>query len=196
MNYTKLNQIPKLYFGYEEIAKTLGIKLESARVQANRYVNQGVLFRIKRNLYILSTKWASIGREEGFSLANVVQVPSYVSLLSALAYYEITTLIQQNFIECISIKRTKHIEIQKMVFNYSKIQPSLYFDFVKTKNFFIATPEKAFLDAVYLMSLSKYKFDLTSIDFDKLNLSRLKVMLKKFPKKTQELLENEYFTKT
>ncbi|MFH1394855.1 MAG: hypothetical protein ABIH09_01720 [Candidatus Omnitrophota bacterium] len=196
MNYAKLNHITKLYFGYEEIAKTLGTKLKSARVEANRYVKQGLLVRIKRNLYILNNRWVTLEIEEKFLLANVVQVPSYISLMTALSFYEITSLIQQGFIESIAIKRTKRLEIKNTVLTYTKIQHALYADFIKNKVFFIATPEKAFLDALYLMSLNRYFFDISSIDFNKLNQTKLKFLLKNFPKKTQELFKNECSAKT
>ena len=47
MNIAKLRTIKKLYFGYEEIARSLGVAAASARVSANRYVRQGLLIRLK-----------------------------------------------------------------------------------------------------------------------------------------------------
>ncbi|MFC1480036.1 hypothetical protein ACFL5Y_01155 [Candidatus Omnitrophota bacterium] len=197
MKYAELKKIKKLYFGYEEISKVLGITLQSSKVTANRYVKQGFLVRIKRNLYVLKERWEALGKEEMFALSNLAQVPSYISLMTAMEYYEVTTQMQRNFIESVAIKRTKEIEIEKTVFNYSKINKKLYFGFSKEKGFFIASPEKAFLDALYLMSLKRYSFDLTSIDFGKLDISEMKTMAKRFPKKTQMILEeNEYFKKT
>lgn len=187
MRIIGLNTISKTYFGYEEISRALGISLESARVSACRYANQGFLIRIKRNIYMLREKWNTLDRKEKFQIANLIQVPSYISLMSAMDYYQITTQIQQDFIESIAVKRTKEIEIDKNIFNYSKIKQELYFGFVKEKDFFVATPEKAFLDAIYLMSLGRYNFDLTSIDFSKLNVSDLQKIALKFPEKTRFL---------
>ena len=53
VNYRKLREIQKVYFGYEEIAKVLGITFASARVEAARFVKYGLILRIKRNIYIL-----------------------------------------------------------------------------------------------------------------------------------------------
>lgn len=197
MNYAKLREIKKLYFGYEEISKILGITPQSARVCGNRYVKQGFLIRIKRNLYVLRERWETLEREEQFILANVAQVPSYISLMTAMGYYEVTTQIQREFIESVAIKRTAEIEVENTVFAYSKIDKNLYFDFSKKKGFFIASPEKAFLDSLYLSFLNRYSFDLTSIDFGKLDMSKIKRIAKRFPKKTQKILEkNEYIKKT
>jgi len=190
MNYTKLNKIEKLYFGYEEVSRALGIGLASARVSATRYVKQGFLIRLKRNFYILKHKWENAGKEEKFILANLMQVPSYISLMTAMDYYEITTQMQQDFIESVGIKRTKETEIEGTIFNYSKINKKLYFGFVKEKGVFMASPEKAFLDALYLTSLKRYRLDRASVDLGKLDITKLKKLVKKFPIKTRKALRD------
>ena len=196
MNYTRLRAIKKIHFGYEEISRVLGITPESARVTVNRYVGQGILLRIKRNLYILRDKWDTMTQEEKFAIANMAQVPSYISLMTALGYYEITTQVQRGFIESVAVKRTKKISVLDTTLNFTKIGQGLYFGFIKEKNFFIATPEKAFLDAVYLMSLARYNLDLSSIDRDKLNMAKIKAIAVKFPKNTREALKKYgYLTK-
>lgn len=197
MTYLKLKKIRKLYFGYEDIARALGVTADSAMVSASRYVAGGFLVRIKRNIYLLKERWEALSVEETFSLANLIQVPSYVSLMTALSYYEITTQIQRDFIESMAIKRTKRIDIGGKVFSFTRMDSALYFGFLRDNGFFIATPEKAFLDALYLMSLKKYKFDMTSIDFAKLDMDKIRIMIKLFPKKTQEALKKYgHLTKT
>jgi len=194
MRFLQLQNIEKLYFGHEDIARAFGITLQSAKVTANRYIKQGLLIRLKRNIYVLKEKWISIDREREFLLANIIQVPSYISLMTALDYYEITTQIQRDFIESIAVKRTKGVEIEQTFFNYTKINTDLYSGFSRTRGFFIAAPEKAFLDAVYLMSFGRYRFDIPSIDFSKLNLEKIEYMARLFPLKTQSFLnKNEYF---
>jgi len=197
MNYTRLKAIKKVYFGYAQISKVLGITPESARVTANRYVGQGILLRVKRNLYVLRDRWDALTLEEVFAMANMVQVPSYISLMTALGYYEITTQVQRDFIESVAVKRTKKISVLDTAMNFTKIGQGLYFGFVKEKNFFIATPEKAFLDAIYLMSLARYNFDLSSVDRDKLDMAKIKAVAGKFPQKTREVLKKHgYLAKT
>ncbi|MFQ5964575.1 MAG: hypothetical protein ACE5KZ_09850 [Candidatus Scalinduaceae bacterium] len=189
MKILELNNINKFYFGHEEISRVLDISLQSSKVSANRYIRKGLLVRIKRNIYVLKEKWKILEREEKFTLANLVQVPSYISLMTALDFYEITTQMQRDYIESIAVKRTKEIEIENTIFNYTKISPNLYIGFKKEKDFFIATPEKAFLDTLYLMSMGRYNFDIASIDFSKLNRDKIKKLVKRFPLKTQKLLD-------
>ena len=97
MKILELSNIPKLYFGYEDIARVLGISESSARVSASRYVRQGALLRIKRNMYVLREVWNAAAREQKFLLANMGQTPSYISLMTALDYYGITTQVQRDF---------------------------------------------------------------------------------------------------
>jgi hypothetical protein len=68
------------------------------------------------------------------------------------------------------------------VFNYTRIKPVFYRGFVKKEDFFIATPEKALLDALYLMSRRMYSIDLSAIDFRKLDLEKLRKEAVFFPK--------------
>ena len=195
MKISKLKNIKRLYFGYEELAGVLGVSPGSARVSASRYVKSGYLLRLKRNIYILKDRWDSAEKEEKLTLANLIQVPSYISLMTALDYYEITTEMQRNFIESVCIKRTKEAKIGNAVFNYTKVNKTLYFGFVKKDGFFIATPEKAFLDALYLTSLKRYRFDLSSISYEKLNINLIKKMIGRFPHKTGKILEGYGYLK-
>jgi len=197
MNYIKLKNINKIYFGYEELASILGINLESARVTASRYAKQGLLIRLKRNLYVLKERWDTSENTNLFQTANIIQTPSYISLMSALCYYEVSTQIQQNYVESIALNRTTNLNISGVEFSYFKIKKKLYSNFGKTDNFFIASAEKAFIDALYLKYLGNYNFDISSIDIDKLSTNKTKNILKIFPDKFVKYIErNEYFSKT
>jgi len=189
MKMLELNKIRKPYFGYEEIARIRGIGLASAKVTASRYVRQGLLLRLKKNLYVLREAWNAASKEDKFRLANLGQSPSYISLMSALDYYEITTQLQRNFFESVAVKRTKEIQVNGSVFRYSKINETLYFGFKKKKGVFIATPEKALLDAFYLMSYGRYALDLSALDADKLDRENIRRLSSKFPLKTRHMLK-------
>ena len=196
MKHLRLNNISKFYFGYEDIAKALGISAGSAKVTAGRYVKQGILVRVKRNMYVLRNTWKAAGREEKFLLANLGQVPSYISLMSALDYYEITTQVQRNFFESSAIKRTKEIEIDGSIFKYVKINSAYYFSFKKEKDFFIATPEKALVDAFYLMSYGRYALDISALSEEKLDRKEIRRISDVFPLKTRSILKKYGYLKT
>ncbi len=196
MKQLELNKIDKAYFGYEEIARVLGISKASAKVSASRYVRQGLLLRIKKNIYVLREAWDAAGREEKFSFVNLGQVPSYISLMTALDYYDITTQIQRDLFESVAVKRTKEINLKDTVFRYLKVTKALYFGFKREKGFFIATPEKALLDAFYLMSFGRYALDISALDKMKLDMDEIKQLSKGFPFKTRNMLRKHGYLKT
>jgi predicted transcriptional regulator of viral defense system len=189
MKLVELKKIKKFWFGYEDIARALGISAASARVTASRYASKGILLRMKKNMYVLTEAWNSADREDKFQLANIGQVPSYISLMTALDYYEITTQMQRDFFESVAVKRSKEIVMDGCVFRYVKLAANLYTEFKKEKNFFIATPEKALLDAFYLMSFGRYRLDLSSLDATKLDRREIKRLSGKFPLKTKKMLK-------
>lgn len=196
MKLQELRNLQELYFGHEELSRVLGITTASARVAACRYTRLGLLIRLKRDMYMLREVWNAAGKEEKFRLANLGQTPSYISLTTALDYYEITTQLQQDFIESIAIKRTKEIRLNGHIFRYTKIAKDLYFGFKKVKNFFIATPEKALLDAFYLLSHARYQLDISAINPEKIDTEKLKHLSKSFPLKTQKILEKHGYSTT
>ena len=189
MNLIKLKEIKRFYFGYEDIAKVLGISACSAKVTASRYTKQGILLQMKRNIYVLNDSWNAAGREDKFQLANMGQVPSYISLMTALDYYEVTTQVQRDFFESVAVRRSKEIELNGSVFRYVKLAEALYNTFKKEEDFFIATPEKALLDAFYLMSYGRYSFDLSSLDATKLDRKEIERLSREFPQRTKNLLK-------
>lgn len=189
MKINELNSINRLYFGYEDIARALKISPASARVSASRYVRLGLLMRLKRNIYLPRERWRTASQEERFALANLGQTPSYISLMTALDYHEITTQVQRGIIESVAVKRTKEISLNGSVFRYAKVSRALYFGFSRQQGFFIATPEKALLDAVYLMSFGRYALDLAAIDDKKLNREEIRRMSRNYPPKTGKVLE-------
>ena len=189
MKLAELNRIDKLYFGYEEIARAFDISLSSAKVTASRYVRQGLLLRMKRNVYVRRDVWNATGVTEKFVLTNLGQVPSYISLTSALQYYEVTTQVLRNFFESVAIKRTKQISLNGSILRYSKIAEELYFGFRKENGYFIATPEKALLDAFYLMSYGRYSLDIPALDSAKLDRGEIKRLSKRFPLRTRRMLK-------
>ena len=178
MKLKELNKIKKLYFGYEEIARVFEISPSSAKVTASRYVRQGLLLRMKKNVYVRREVWNVAGIEDKFLLANLGQVPSYISLMTALEYYEITTQVLRDFFESIAVKRTKEINLNGCFFRYTKVNKDLYYGFKKEKGFFIATPEKALLDAFYLMSYGRYSLLISALDASKFVRSEVKSLSK------------------
>lgn len=190
MNLEKLNKSKKKLLSIEDISNILSINKESAKVTANRYVNNGSLLRIKRNFYITPTNLEQLKESDLFQLANIIQVPSYISLNSALSYYNISTQQLRGVIESVALKRTKSLYVNKNQFKYILVKKSFYNGFIPENNFFIAVPEKALADAIYLSSMGRYNTDFDAIDFNKINESKVSKYIKNTNNRSKSFWDN------
>jgi predicted transcriptional regulator of viral defense system len=189
MKILSLTGIEKLYFSPIDIAQTLGISGNSALVTCCRYVKNGFLIRLKRNSYILRQKWDYITKEELFKIANMLQSPSYISLSTSLSHNSMSNKNHGDFIESISLKRTKSIKIEGIVFNYLKIKQDYYSPSQEEESCRIASPEKSLLDILYLKYLGKYSIDISSIDLAKLDKKLLTELASLYPEKIRKYFE-------
>jgi len=121
--------------------------------QLSRWVKSGNLIQLRRSLYVLSERYQKT-RPHLFLVANRLKRASYVSLQSALEYHDlipeyvpsvtsITTGRQEELLTPLGTFIFKHIK--KALFSgYQSI------DLGEDQSAFIATPEKALLDLLYL----------------------------------------------
>ena len=185
MKFFELNNVSKLILTTNDIANLLSINKESANVLASRYAKKGYLIRIKRDSYITADRFKLLREEDFFRLANIIQTPSYISLTTALSYYNISTQQLRNYIESIALKRTKTVMIEDMEFNYTLIKKDQYTGFEMKEDFFIANSDKALADAIYLTALNRYNCDFDAIDFKKIDKKHVTNFLVKTNKKTK-----------
>lgn len=186
MTYEQIKQLnSKLYFILTDLVNLLGIKRGSAQVLCSRYVKQGRFLRLKKDFYLTAQKWDSLTRDDFLKICNFLQVPSYISCMTALSIYGVTTQVQRGFYESVSLKRSRRFEVNQVQFNYYKLKKEFYFSFIKKDGVFIATPEKAFMDALYLYAFGKYKIDFNALDLEKLDKKRMVELVKFLPKKAR-----------
>ena len=190
MDYETIKALGKKpYFTVQDVALVLGITTASAQVACSRHVKKGLFLRIKNNFYVLAQSWERHSEPDRLKIANYLQVPSYVSFTTALAYYEVTTQVLRGVVECACLKRSVSFDAKESKFNYIKIKREYYSGFLKRNGLFIASPEKAFVDSVYLTSFGKYALDTDALDVQKLNKNIVKRIAGIFPDKTRELAE-------
>jgi hypothetical protein len=100
------------------------------------------------------------------SVANRIYTPSYISLKSALRWYN---FIPEGVFQYFSVSTRKTKEFQTPIgdFRYKNISPHLYFGYYPVKpekgGFLIAEPEKALLDMFYLYPHLKDELDLEGL---------------------------------
>ena len=186
MKALELSKYDRLILSTQDIANIFSITKESAKVTASRYAKKGLLIRLKKDFYIPESKFDKIKETELFGLANILQTPSYISLTTALSFYNISTQQQRNFIESIALKRTRHVSVKEIDFEYILLKKDLYNGFILKDNFFIAVPEKALADAIYLTALKKYNCDFDAINFKKLDIKKVESFVRKANSKTEK----------
>lgn len=178
--YEKLLSVSKRYLTSKEIARLLEINSANRSVILSRLVKRKVLRRLRRNLYEVALKPSDI-----LEAANSVYQPSYLSFTYCLGKQGILNQIAYE-IEFATPKKTKRLELRNRAIIFRQIAKKLFFGYILKDNIFIAQPEKALLDTLYIKSKG-----LTGINEGELNLKGLSkekflAMSKKFPPSVQK----------
>ena len=125
----------------------------SLRVQLLRWQKRKKIIALRKNLYILNSEDRRINPSRLY-ISNQIYSPSYVSLEYALSIYG---LIPEKVtdVTCITTKKTAEFENDLGRFVYQHIKVSCFAGFVEQKDeahlpYFIAVPEKAVVDFIYL----------------------------------------------
>lgn len=142
-------------------SQMLSFLVENPQILQNQLVTwrkKGLITELKRSVYCFNEQPTSIS---AFALAQVLYSPSYISLESALSYYQ---MIPEQVIRVTSIssKKTQRFQNSMGDFQYRHIKQSCFQGYVEKKDefgqsFLIALPEKALVDYCYfqLRSLKK-----------------------------------------
>jgi len=123
------------------------------RRQLSRWRQAGKIYQLRRGLYCLAPPFQKV-KPHPFLVANRMIPASYVSLQSALAYYG---MIPEHVPVTTSVttSRPAHWENPLGIYDFRHIQVDLFYgyrlvDLGEKQQAFIASPEKALLDLVYL----------------------------------------------
>ncbi len=129
----------------------------------HRYVKAGKMNAIRRGIYSKDKDY------DTYELATKIYTPSYVSFETALGATGITfQLYGQIFVASYT---TKEIECDGQKYSYKKIKDSILTNSIGIEsrgNYSIASPERAFLDVIYLNK--DYHFDnLSALNWEKVS---------------------------
>lgn len=123
------------------------------RRQLSRWVTAGRIYQLRRGVYALAPPFRK-HRPQPFFIANRMVRPSYVSLEAALAYYGLIPDVTP-VTTSVTTARPGRWETPLGVFAFRHVQAGLFFGYRRVESgggqqAFVATPEKALLDLVYL----------------------------------------------
>jgi len=126
---------------------------ESIRCQLSRWVKAGKIVQLRRSVYMLATPYRK-KEPHPFLLANRVKSASYVSLQSALGYYG---LIPEYVpvVTSVTTGRPEILNLPEGTFAFKHIKKVFFSGYTRLNltggdSVFIASPEKALLDLIYL----------------------------------------------
>jgi predicted transcriptional regulator of viral defense system len=143
------------------------------RQQLYYWHNQGYIKPLAGGYYILADR--AMDEMMLFMVANKIYEPSYVSLESALAYYEVIPETVLG-VTSVSTRKTKQYESTWGVFSYRSVKPQymIGYQVIETSlgiKFKIAYLEKAILDYLYLHSEIR-----SIVDFEELRWNRTQLL--------------------
>lgn len=178
--YEQLLSVGKRYLTSKEIARLLEIKPGSRSVVLSRLVKRKVLRRLRRNLYEVALKPSDI-----LEAANTIYQPSYLSFTYCLGKIGILNQIAYE-IEFATPKKTKRLELRDRRVIFRQIAKKLFFGYVLKDNIFMAQPEKALLDTLYIKSKGLTGLNEAELNLKSLSKEKLLAMSKKFPPSIQK----------
>lgn len=152
----------KTVFSFKDIILLWGdASTHAARVRINYYIKNGDLYRIRQGFYAKDKKY------EKLELATKIFTPSYVSFETILGR---AGVVFQHYSQIfIASYLTREITADKQSYAYRKIKDSVLTNnagIEHKESYAMATPERAFLDVIYLNK--NYHFDnLSTLDWNK-----------------------------
>ena len=180
----KLREYQKDYYTVKDIERILEMNIDTLRVQLTRWAKTGILVRVAKGIY------APYGTEiDVLKIANQIYYPSYLSFESVLSRYGILSQIPYT-LTFATPKRTKKMILNDTEIEFTKLSDKYYFGYVFENGINIASPEKALVDCLYLVSKGKRSLNIDELYLKNIDKDKLIEISKVFPKNTRELVQS------
>lgn len=149
----KLKSLNMSVFTPREFQDIFAVSKNTASVFLSNNINSNLFVKLRNGFYILKDTCPSLSL-----IANRLYRPSYISLESALSFYEIIPETVYG-ITSVSTKATREFASEIGIFSYQKIKKEAFIGYqlknVHGENIFIADAEKALADYLYFVDLKK-----------------------------------------
>lgn len=178
-----LERLNKTYYTIADLMKITGLKQDSLYVTLSRLIKNKSLIRLTSGIYTTADNFSKAD-----VIANTLYQPSYLSFESALSRYGILSQIPYA-LTFATTKKSFRKKFGDVAIEYRKLKPELFFGFDKIDSLFIATPEKALLDTLYLASFGKISIKFEQLDLKEINIREIRKISKKFPERTRLMLK-------
>ncbi len=189
---SELKNYDKEFFALGDLAKIFNIKEESLRVALSRWVKNGKILRIRKNVYQLPDKAYDLKKT-----AWQFYQPCYLSFESVLN--ECGILSQIPYITTFATtNKSKKMTFGQEEVEFRQIKKDLFFGYKTENGLFLALPEKALADQIYFISRGLANLNFEELDLGSVSIRKFKSFAKFYPKPAQILAKNleSYFGKT
>lgn len=180
----EIKKFDRKFFTIEDLEKITGFKRNYLYLQLNRWIRLGVLERITRGIYVPPGENIEIEK-----VASFLYPPNYLSFESALAFYGILNLVPYT-LTFATTRRTKTYKIEGREVLFRQIKKSIFFGYEEKKGIYIAIPEKAFLDQVYMVKKGLATLPMKEIDLKKLSKVKIKKLIPFFPDNVRDFAKS------
>jgi predicted transcriptional regulator of viral defense system len=157
----------------EKVKRLFNVSSNTAHKMLMRWKKYGVINALQRNSYVLTRVEVN-----DYEIANQLVSPSYISLETALNYYGVLPQFPYTITSVTTRKSHKNI-CQNKEFEYAKISLDLFWGYEKQNDALIASPEKAVIDTLYLVSKGLRTAHMEEWDLTGLNRKTLMEYTKK-----------------
>ena len=178
-----MERLDKPFYSISDIEKITGLSRKSLYVTLKRQVDRGILERVGTGIYRTFTAKPALE-----NIAASIYMPNYLSFESALSRYGILNLIPYTMTFA-TTRKTKRITIEGRDVEFRQIKKDIFWGYDMLGGIYVAKPEKAFLDLVYLASRGVASIDLDEINMKKLSTTSVKKLSKRYPGYTQKYLK-------
>lgn len=178
-----LQKTGKTYFTLFDLKKFYPSAQKSLKTLLTNWSNKGLIQRLIRGFYAFE-----IAKSDYLRLANEIDKKSYLSFEYALYYYNLINQVP-SVITLATKNRSRQITAASQTFEYTHLKDGLFFGYELKEGVYVAAPEKALADLMYLISRGKRIAELDSLDKNKINQKKLQNILKKYPAYTQKLVQ-------
>jgi len=175
----RLLSLDKPYFSPADLEKILGQKRPALYVTLNRLVKYGVLVRLRRGVYQVALRAPDLAR-----IANQLVYPSYLSFESALSRYGILSQVPYA-LTFATPHRSRRLTLGDTVVEFHQLKRELFFGYTLEGGLYVAEPEKALLDQLYMVTRGLASLALDELDLSPLDPERLRAYAALFPAEVQ-----------
>jgi predicted transcriptional regulator of viral defense system len=184
----ELTSTGKEFFTLADLEKVTGLARRSLKVSLNRWLKRGVLERAGPSIYVVTGATVSVE-----VIAGQLYFPCYMSFESALNRSGVLNLVPYSLTFATS-RKTRTITILERDVVYRQIKEELFFGFGLMGAVYVAEPEKALLDLVYMVTLGKASLPFEEMNFRSISRQKLLDYGRRFPPRVEKRLD-EMLTK-